>query len=34
MMNKKPTKKDFLDTADFEQSEIIDIITTARTVMP
>ena len=27
-----PTKKDFLDTADFDQSEIIDIINLSRTV--
>lgn len=29
---KEPTKKDFLDTADFDQAEIVDIIKTARTV--
>ena len=27
-----PTKKDFLDTADFDQSEIMDIINTSRIV--
>ena len=31
-MHKTPTRKDFLDTADFDQSEIVDIITTARMV--
>lgn len=28
----KPTRKDFIDTADFDQSEILDIINTARIV--
>ena len=28
----KPTQKDFIDTADFDQSEILDIINTARIV--
>lgn len=28
----KPTKKDFIDTADFDQSEILDIINTSRIV--
>lgn len=32
LTHKTPTRKDFLDTADFDQSEILDIITTARTV--
>lgn len=32
LTHKKPTRKDFVDTADFDQSEILDIITTARTV--
>ena len=27
-----PTRKDFIDTADFDQSEMLDIIRTARTV--
>lgn len=32
LRHKEPSKKDFLDTADFDQSEIVDIIKTARTV--
>ena len=32
LTHKTPTKKDFIDTADFDQSEIIDIIKTARAV--
>lgn len=32
LTHKTPTKKDFIDTADFEQDEIRDIITTSRTV--
>lgn len=32
LTHKTPTRKDFIDTADFDQSEIMDIITTARTV--
>ncbi len=32
LTHKTPTRKDFIDTADFDQSEILDIITTARTV--
>ena len=32
LTHKTPTRKDFIDTADFDQSEIRDIITTARTV--
>ena len=31
LTHKTPTRKDFLDTADFDQSEIMDIINTART---
>ena len=27
-----PSRKDFIDTADFDQSEILDIIRTSRTV--
>ena len=30
--HKTPTHKDFIDTADFDQSEILDIITLSRTV--
>ncbi len=30
--HKQPTRKDFLDTADFEQAEILDIINTSRIV--
>ncbi len=32
LTHKTPTRKDFIDTADFDQSEILDIITTSRTV--
>ena len=32
LTHKQPTRKDFIDTADFDQSEMLDIITTARTV--
>lgn len=32
LTHKTPTRKDFIDTADFDQSEMLDIITTARTV--
>ncbi len=32
LTHKTPTRKDFIDTADFDQSEMMDIITTARTV--
>lgn len=32
LTHKTPTRKDFLDTADFEQSEIVDIMKISRTV--
>ena len=32
LAHKTPTRKDFIDTADFDQSEMLDIIRTARTV--
>ena len=32
LTHKMPSRKDFIDTADFDQSEILDIITTSRTV--
>ena len=32
LWHKEPTKKDFIDTADFDQSEIVDIIRTSRIV--
>ena len=32
LTHKQPSRKDFLDTADFEQDEILDIIRTSRTV--
>ena len=32
LKHKTPTKKDFIDTTDFDQSEILDIIKTATTV--
>ena len=32
LTHKFPSRKDFIDTADFDQSEILDIITTSRTV--
>ncbi|MBR3116225.1 ornithine carbamoyltransferase [Candidatus Saccharibacteria bacterium] len=32
LRHKEPTKKDFIDTADFDQSEIVDIIRTSRIV--
>ena len=32
LTHKTPTKKDFIDTADFDQSEMLDIIRLSRTV--
>ena len=32
LAHKLPSRKDFVDTADFDQSEILDIIRTSRTV--
>ena len=32
LKHQEPTKKDFIDTADFEQSEIVDIIKLSRIV--
>ncbi len=32
LTHKQPTRKDFIDTADFDQSEILDIINTSRIV--
>ena len=32
LVNKVPSKKDFIDTTDFDQVEILDIIKTARVV--